>query len=632
MRAARFCPPQGWQSPARDGINNQQPGRVIEVFKSSVRLTSLTALCLWLLPSLPQAAEVRLSAPEAAEGFTDRLRSASLAITTAAQQEATAQDLLAAAQSDYGRLIGVLYAEGFYGGVIRIRVDGQEAASIPPLNAPDQIKQIDITVERNAPFVFSTARVAPLAPKTKMPKEFAPGNRAKGDLIGEATRSGIAAWRATGHAKALVAEQTIIADHADSTLSADISLDPGPRLHFGRLLLAEQSRESNVRPERIRDIAGLPTGRRFSPDEVDEAATRLRRTGAFRSVVLTEADTPNRDGSLDITARVTDAPPRRLGFGAELASLEGLTLSGFWLHRNLFGGAERLRLDAMIGGIGGDSGGEDYRLGARYDRPATFHPDTGLYLGARIEGNDEPDYTESKVEIGGGFTRIFSEELRGEAGIAYRYSDIDDDLGRRELQHLLFPASLTWDKRNDTLNATSGQFIEVSLTPFVGLDEKSGDGARIFADARQFLSFGADDRYTLAGRAQIGSVAGASAGETPADMLFYSGGAGTVRGQDYQSLGVDVAPGVTVGGRSFAGFSGEFRAMVTDKIQAVAFADTGFVGQDAFGTGRGNWHSGAGIGARYFTPVGPIRIDIATPLGDNAGEDIELYIGIGQAF
>nr|WP_254656429.1 BamA/TamA family outer membrane protein [Roseovarius sp. 217] len=347
---------------------------------------------------------------------------------------------------------------------------------------------------------------------------------------------------------------------------------------------------------------------------------------------MTEAESPNPDGTLDITTRVTDAERRRIGAGAELASLEGLTLSGFWLHRNLWGGAERLRIDGLIGGIGGDSGGEDYRLGVRYDRPATFTPDTGLFLEARAEGNDEPDYREAKIEIGGGLSHIFSDDLSGELGIAYRYSDISDDLGTRKLQHLLFPGSITWDRRNDPLNATSGIFLEVTLTPFIGLDQESGDGARIYADGRHYRSFGPDDRFVLAGRAQIGSIAGATVDEIPADMLFYSGGAGTVRGQSYQSLGVDIAPGVTVGGRAFAGFSGELRANINDKIQAVAFADTGFIGQDALGTGRGRWHSGAGFGARYFTPVGPIRVDIGTPLGDNLGEDFEIYIGIGQAF
>ncbi|WP_454271972.1 autotransporter assembly complex protein TamA [Roseovarius sp. MBR-51] len=539
---------------------------------------------------------------------------------------------MAAAQADYGRLIGVLYAEGYYGGVISIRVNGQEAASIPPLRAPTEIAQIDISVDRRTAFTFSTARVTPLPPDTKLPEGFATGNPARGELIGEATRTGIAAWRASGHAKALVADQTVIADHAVSTLTADIALDPGPRLRFGALEISNEGDTSRVRPSRIRAIAGLPTGRVFSPEDLDEAATRLRRSGAFRSVVMTEAESPNPDGTLDITTRVTDAERRRIGAGAELASLEGLTLSGFWLHRNLWGGAERLRIDGLIGGIGGDSGGEDYRLGVRYDRPATFTPDTGLFLEARTEGNDEPDYREAKIEIGGGLSHIFSDELSGELGIAYRYSDISDDLGARKLQHLLFPGSITWDRRNDPLNATSGIFLEVTLTPFIGLDQESGDGARIYADGRHYRSFGPDDRFVLAGRAQIGSIAGATVDEIPADMLFYSGGAGTVRGQSYQSLGVDIAPGVTVGGRAFAGFSGELRANINDKIQAVAFADTGFIGQDALGTGRGRWHSGAGFGARYFTPVGPIRVDIGTPLGDNVGEDFEIYIGIGQAF
>ncbi|WP_297773610.1 BamA/TamA family outer membrane protein [uncultured Roseovarius sp.] len=587
---------------------------------------------MWLSSTFAHATELSFDTPGSPEKFADRLREASLVVSTIKQEETTAQDLVAAAQADYGRLIGVLYAEGYYGGVIRIRVNGQEAASIPPLRAPSAIERIDISVERRDGFTFSTARVAPIPPGTQLPPKFEAGQLAKGQLIGESTRAGIAAWRASGHAKALVAEQDVVADHARSTLKADITLDPGPRLRFGDLKIAENGRPSRVRAARIREIAGLPTGRVFSPDELEMAANRLRRAGAFRSVVMTEAEQPNADGSLDITTRVVDAKRRRVGAGAELSSLEGVTLSGFWLHRNLLGGAERLRIEGMIGGIGGNSGGEDFQLGARLDRPATFHPDTGLFLEARIEENNEPDYSERNIQIGGGFTRIFSDELTAEAGISYRYSEINDDLGKRELQHLLLPARATWDRRDDQLNAKSGFFIDLSLTPFVGLDENSGDGVRLFADARKYLSFGDGDRITLAGRAQIGSVAGAAVDEVPADMLFYSGGAGTVRGQEYQSLGVDLSPTVTVGGRSFVGFSGELRGDINDKIQAVAFADTGFIGQDALGSGEGEWHSGAGIGARYFTPVGPIRVDIGMPLGDRAGEDFEIYIGIGQAF
>lgn len=578
------------------------------------------------------ATEVNFTAPQAAKGFADRLRGASLTLASVGQEGTTAQDLLAAAQADYGRLIGVLYAEGFYGGVIRIRVDGQEAASIPPLRAPDRIDRIDITVERRAPFVFGTARVAPLPPGTELPGDFAPGKPARGILIAEAADTSVAAWRASGHAKALVADQMIMADHARHRLDTDIRLAPGPRLRFGALLIAQDEQPSRVRAARIRAIAGLPSGKIFSPDDLDKAADRLRRSGAFRSVVMTEAETPNPDGTLDITTRVSDARPRRIGAGVELESSEGLTFSAFWLHRNLFGGAERLRIDMLAGGIGGDSGGEDFRLGLRFDRPATFTPDTGLFLLARIEDNDEPDTRERKIDLGFGLTHVFSDDLNAEAGITYRYSDIDDDLGARRLSHLLFPLRATWDRRDNPLDARAGFYTDLSLTPFIGLGQDDGSGLRLYGDLRAYHGLGAENRVVFAGRAQLGSVAGAAIDEIPADMLFYSGGAGTVRGQGFESLGVDLAPGVTVGGRSFFGLSGELRAGITDKIQAVGFIDTGYIGEDARGSGAGDWHSGIGLGARYFTGVGPIRVDIATPLGSDAGSDIEFYIGIGQAF
>jgi translocation and assembly module TamA len=576
----------------------------------SLAKTGLIAVATLGLATLPAlAAEVLLGVPGASKAFNTSLRSGSLSVATAAQDDATAQDLLAAAQADYARLLGVLYGEGFYSSTISIRVDGREAAGIPPLAAPTEIQRIEIAIERGPRFTFGRAEVAPLAPATRLPPEFRPGADARGTLIGSAARAGVTGWRDAGHAKAAVAGQDIVADHARATLDAAIALAPGPRLRFGDLQIRRGRTASRVRDERIRAIAGLPTGETFSPALLDKSANRLRRTGAFRSVRLTEADAPNPDGTLDIETRVSDAEPRRIGVGAELSSSEGITLSGFWLHRNLLGGAERLRIDALIGGIGGDSGGEDFRLGARLDRPATF----------------------TKAEIGGGLTHIFSDTLSGEAGITFRYSEISDDLGTRTLSHILLPARLTWDRRDDPLNPSRGLYLDLSATPFVSPDKGSA-GSRFFVDLRDYLTFGEARRVTLAGRAQLGSVAGGDFLDLPADMLFWSGGAGTVRGQGYQNLGVDLAPNITVGGRSFLGFSGEVRTMVTDSIQAVAFADAGFIGEEAAGNGRGDWQGGAGFGARYLTAVGPIRVDLATPLDGDAGSQFEIYIGIGQAF
>ena len=600
-------------------------GRKAGALRLAIRLSGLL-LCLD--PSAAGSAEAELSAPGFHDKGTDILRRASLVKNLVKDDDATAQDLVAAARADYGRLLGALYDLGHYGGAISILVDGREAADLSPVSGPEDVNRISITVDPGPRFTFSTARIAPVAPGTELPEGFRAGAPAPASIIGTAAKAGVDGWRDAGHAKADVAAQQITANHPRSQLAADIRLAPGPRLRFGDLNLTTSGK---VRPERIKDIAGLPTGAVFSPEELDKSRARLRRTGAFRSVALEESETIGPGDTLDIDAALVDAKPRRVGAGIELSSLEGLTLSGFWLHRNLLGGAERLRFDGEIGGIGGDSGGVDYLAALRFDRPATWTPDTALFLEAKVQELDEPDFSESSLRVGGGFSHVFSDDLSGELGIAYQYTEIDDDFGARTLEHILLPARLTYDTRDNPLDATRGAYLGVEFTPFAGLDPSSG-GSRLYADARSYLAFGPEYESVLGVRAQLGSVARAGLTEVPPGMLFFSGGAGTVRGQPYQSLAVDLDGGQRLGGRSFLGLSAELRAHLWSEWSVVGFADTGFIGQDSWGTENGDWHSGGGFGVRYDTGFGPIRVDLATPLDGDAGGDLEIYIGIGQAF
>lgn len=573
------------------------------------------------------ATEVTIKAPGFDETGTEYLERASLTNEILNTPETTPQDVIAATRADYARLLGVLYELGYYSGVIQIQVDGREAADISPLDSPTAIQTIEITVLPGPVFTFSQARIRPLSPATALPEGFVKGKRAFAGLVEEAADAGVDGWRDLGHAKARVSDENVVADHRVNTLGVDIRLEPGPRLTFGDLIVQNPS---NVREQRIREITGLPTGDVFSPEEVEKAAKRLRRTGAFQSVVLEENEGVGPGATQDISAKLSDAKPRRVGAGAEISSLEGLSLTGFWLHRNLLGGAERFRVEAEAKGIGGDTGGIDYRFSARFDRPATFNPDTALYLMTEIEHLEEPDFESTSARVEGGFSYIFSDELTGELGLAYQYTDVTDDAGSRVLQNILLPARLTYDNRDDTLDATKGFYADVSLTPLVGLNTGAA-GARLYTDLRHYQTFGGDDDVTIAGRVQAGSIAGAGLTEVPPDLLFFSGGAGTVRGQGYQSLAVDLGGGNRLGGRSFLALSAEVRARLFDPISIVGFADAGFVGEDSVGN-NGDWHSGAGLGVRYDTGFGPIRVDVATPLDDDAGKDFEIYIGIGQAF
>jgi translocation and assembly module TamA len=364
---------------------------------------------------------------------------------------------------------------------------------------------------------------------------------------------------------------------------------------------------------------------------MEEINDRLLRTQVFKSVSLRQADKPNPDGTLDINATLVEQPPRRIGFGGEIASLDGASVSAYWLHRNLLGGAERLRLDGEVSGIGAQEGGTDVILGATLTRPATFTPDTDLTFGVKLARLNEEDFNSYSVGANVGVEHRFSRSLKGRAGIGFEYLEVTDSTGKQKFQTLSLPLGLTWDKRDAPLNATKGFYLNGDLTPF---GEITGEtlGTRAFLDARIYQGV-ADGRLVLAARGQAGSILGTSLRDTPRDMLFYSGGAGTVRGHPFQSLGVFVlGPDQRSGGRSFVAASLEARLNVTDTIGVVGFYDAGFVGADAFLSDQGDWQSGAGIGMRYNTGIGPIRFDLALPVSGDTGEGLQFYIGIGQAF
>jgi len=566
----------------------------------------------------------------ASDDLRASLQASSLLARATAEGGADGAELLAAARADYARLMGALYEAGHYSGEIHIFLDGREAAAIAPLDAPRDFAKAVVVVDPGPPFRFGAARMAPYAAGTVLPRDYRDTLPARSTAIVEAAQAGVEGWRNLGHAKAAVAGQSVVADHAARTLDVTIRLDPGPRLRFGTLSIEGAE---HIRVNRVRKIAGLPEGEVFSPKALDDAAQRLRRSGVFRSVTMTEAEAPNPDGTLDIALTLAEEVPRRFGFGAEITSSDGMEVSGYWLHRNLLGGGERLRIDGSIEEITGEWDESAYRLTARLDRPATFSPETSAYLVADAGRYSLADLRLSDLSLGFGVTHVFSDTLTVEAGISFEAEEASYQTLSLSYRQVAFPTRLTWDRRDDRLSATSGFYLAAGVTPFVGF-ETSGSGAQIKADARYYRGFGADARIVLAGRAQIGSVLGPTLDETPPDYLFLSGGGGTVRGQPYESLGVTrTIDAVTfeTGGQSFAALSGEVRGRITETISLVGFYDAGFVGAES-GFGAGRWHAGAGLGVRYDTGIGPIRLDLAAPVSGDTGSGVQLYLGIGQAF
>ncbi|MEE4117537.1 MAG: BamA/TamA family outer membrane protein [Paracoccaceae bacterium] len=600
---------------------------------------ALLAGALGSLLAAPVAAldRVVVRAPGAEESLARLLERAST--TARARSEAEAADralspeeAITAARAEYREMTGALFSEGYYGGTVTVSVDGREAADISILNPPARVREVVVTVEPGPRFRFSRAEVTPPPPGTPLPEGYAAGEIARSGLIRQAGRAGVEGWRGAGHAKVVLTEQRIQADHPRRTLSSELVLDTGPRLRFGDLVVRGNER---VRTDRILAIAGLPTGEVYDPDELDDAAARLRRTGAFRAVSLNDAETVRAGDVLDIEAQLVEQAPRRIGAGAELSSSEGLALSAFWMHRNLLGGAENLRFDLEVQDIGAQDpdNGIDYFFTTSLVRPATPITDMDLLLGIELESEDEPGYLANNASIGGGFAYRFSDRLRWASGLRYRFSDVEDAFGERSFQMLVFPNDLTFDTRDSELDPTRGVFAFGSVRPFVGVSGIE-NGAQVRLDGRTYLGLGEDRRTVLAGRMQLGSLFGPDIPDAPPDYLFFAGGGGTVRGQPYDALGSGEVDGTIVGGRSFVGFSAEARAYVRGPIGVVGFYDAGYIGAEEFYDGSGEWIGGAGLGVRYDTGFGPIRLDVAVPVDDviEDADPVQIYIGIGQAF
>ena len=590
-------------------------------------MACVAALSLLVVPA--RAVEVRLAFPEDAD-LRDALRAASLTATAVGDGQTERRDIVAAAQADYRRLLAVLFENGYFGPVVSISVDGTEAAALPSVGLSGEVETVTISVQTGPRFLFAATTIAPIPPGADLPDGFAPGELAGTDILRETARTGVEAWRAIGHAKADLAGQEIVADHAADRLNAALTLAPGPRLTYGPVAVTGVER---VRPGQVARIADLRQGRVYDPDELRAATQRLTRTGAFASVSIAEGEAIGPGNTLPMTVTVVERLPRRFGFGAEVASDEGLSASTFFLHRNLTGFADSLRVDAEVGGIGGNSGGPDYGLSFAYNRPATFNPETDLYLNGGVARLDQPNFLSDRAYVEAGARRIVNDRFKYSYGLAYEISRTEDAFGDREFSILSVPLEATYDRRDDLLNPRGGYYVEAGARPFLGFDT-AGTGAALDADLRGYRGFGAERGTVLAARLQLGSVIGPDIDAVPAERLYFSGGGGTVRGQEFQSLGVTLPNGRTVGGKSFLGLSAEVRQDVTEAIGIVGFVDFGLVSPEA-GFSNGESHAGAGLGLRYDTGIGPIRFDVALPVaGPDSDSDsaFGIYIGIGQAF
>jgi translocation and assembly module TamA len=544
--------------------------------------------------------------------------------------------LIGRARADGQQFLIVLHSLGYDAGAVNITINGTplDDPTLPDAltQAPaSQTATVLITPQKGAQFHLGRVDVTGLPPGFTPPPMVKPGDTALAAPIIAAGPALRTALHNAGYAFATVSGPLAVAEPATHVLDVTYTTTSGPRVDIGAISFAGLKRTD---PVFLRRHIALRPGQRYSDTTLQAARDSLLGLGVFASVTPVPQDHPGPDGQVPISFRVVEQKRHAVTLNGAYATDTGFTIGTSWEDRNLFRRAETLTLSASANGLGGTgTTSPGYDLKAAFTKP-DFHA-RGQTLNLTLEGLNESltAYKRTAILVSASLSRPITAHTNITFGPSFVNERVRQEGVSRTYVLAQFPISFTYNTADSLLEPTHGVNASIALTPTMPV---IGDHHTPFliadGSAATYLPIEKSAWGIIALRGQVGTIQGTSQFQVPPDQRFYAGGSGTVRGYTYQTIGPLFADDNPEGGQAVDAFSIELRQHVTKTIGIVPFIDAGQVnaGSTPF---TGKLRVGAGLGARYYTGIGPIRLDLAFPLKRVAGSGgFALYIGLGEAF
>jgi len=552
--------------------------------------------------------------------------------------------LVSRARDDVGRFETVLHSLGYYDAKIAITIDGH------PLDDPALAETLAKVPEGKSVKAAVTIRHGPLyhlrrivvvgavPPNARAALGLSPGQPARAaDVLAGGARL-LAAMQEDGYALATVEPPDAVMDPRDHTLDVTFNAAEGHRAVIGAIRLSGLSavHESFVRKRLL-----IHRGQLYQPSAIDQARRDLAALGVFSGVSVRAGSHIAPDGTIPLIFNFQERPRHAVSITGAFSTDLGASLTTTWSDRNLFGNAEQLNLSAAGTGLGGSATkGLGYNFSAQFLKPDFLRRDQTLELNLGALKQDLDAYNQRAVTAGAVLHRKLSPLWQVSLGLSGVAEVIEQQGMTRSYTLVSIPFTAKYDSTgltNPLSDPTHGIRAALTATPTQSLGRKSSTFMTIQAAGSTYLDVGRywdapAGRSVLALRGLIGSVTGAGVFALPPDQRFYGGGSATVRGFRYQSIGPLFPDNSPIGGTAIDAATVEFRQRLFGNFGAVAFVDAGQVSAKSMPFG-GTLRVAAGIGGRYYTPIGPVRLDIAVPLNRPPGGDaFEIYIGLGQAF
>lgn len=524
------------------------------------------------------------------------------------------------ALGDVPRFLQTLRARGFYQGKVEVDID-RDTSPITITYRFDVGPVYDInqvTIELNPP----TEDEIDLPSPKKL--NLINGKRASSIKVIEAETELLERVRKQGFANAELGPRTVVVDHNTALMDITFSLNPGPKVYFGETAVIGNE---EVEARYIRRLLEWKPGKLVTPERLQTTQLNLIETGLFNSVRVEPGKKPDEQGRVPVRIELKEAKHRTIEAGARYRTDEGFGGSIGWEHRNLLGTGEQLGFELDGSQLG-------WHLKGEAREPDFLRRRQALVIGAEIAIENTDAFDSRSIGASVGIERSVGKGMNLAAGVAFRALTVEQDGDKDEFGLLSLPASYNWDHSNNPLDPSKGGRLSIQNEPFV--DVFGNDVAfnkTSVAYTRYVRLKKAKPRLILAGRAKAGFLFGAERDNVPADERFYAGGGGSVRGFRFQQAGELDDDDDPIGGRSLFETAIELRGQFSDTLGAALFVDSGAAYGSTVPDFEEDLRIGVGGGLRYFSPIGPIRLDLGFPLDRRDSDDaFQIYVSIGQAF
>lgn len=532
------------------------------------------------------------------------------------------------AERDVERFMNVFRSRGFYGAKVALDVDLDAKPVVLRFEtAPGaQYTYGDVTytgIELDADPEFH------LSPEELSLK---PGAPALAAPIAGGNAKIVTRLRNQGFPAPRVASRDVVVDHASQTVNITFHVEPGARAIYDK---ASYTGLERVRPVVVDRLLPWSEGEPFDQRHINELRTRLYDTGLFATASVSPLVADMGDGGeLPMKVEVTERPPRTMSAGVEYKSDEGIGTQFRWEHRNIRGLGHQFSVDTTLAT-------ELREIDLRYHIDRFRRLDQAFSASFLIAQEEREAFDSDRVQALAFVERDVTPRLVLAVGAGIRIGQVEQRGESQSHELLYFPLELRLDQSDDPLDPSKGFKLRTRLEPYIDPLGELQYFLKTDLEFSHYLAFGSFEtaeketlpNWVLASRIRMGAIVGASRDDVPADIRFYGGGGGSIRGYRFQTVSplIDDDP---IGGNSIGEFSIEIRRRLSETLGLVAFIDGGAAFDSSYPDFSGDIQFGAGVGARYYTPLGPLRFDIAVPLNKRSEIDdaFQIYLSIGHAF